>query len=248
MNLLEKGDILEYGIQKLDHKVLLPSVQTVAFTEYLKTVFLDISEVVGGYTKYTDFYKNNKVISDFFATLKFVKDDCIFRFDADKRMVYMPDVNFTKEQLKKEVFYSIKLGKTYKGIPSAIFFWLDMCFKDNFIPDTYSVALLPDTEFSELASGQLGEPLKLIGMVYGKKFLPLTDERKYVINNGILEFYLAEKDCVVMAPETISSFMAELSDIKLEKGYVSIKGIPLHRYCGKSGVYKNSAFDLVNCL
>jgi len=248
LTLIEKGDVLEYGKTKLDYKVLKPSVWTYCLAEYIKTIFTDISEVVKGYTKYTDFYRNNSVISEFISSLKFIESECEFRLDAEKRRVYLSDKGYKADQIKKELFYVIKLGKCFKEIPSAIYFYLSDCFRNKDIPDTYSMALLPETEFSELTSGQLGDPLKIVSSIYGKSFMPLTQDRKYVIHDGIIEFYLAEKNCVVTAPECISSFMPRLSDIRIEKGYVSIDGTALHRYCGKSGVYANNAYDLVNCL
>lgn len=250
MNLIEKGDILEYGIVKLDYNVLKPDKWTVCLTECIKTIFYDINEVVNEYTSYTDFYKNNGLVSKFISSLKLIKSSDEFMLDITNRRLYIKNIDFSKEQIKKEVFYALKLGVSYENITSAIVYYLKTCFEDNEIPDTYSVGLLPETDFKELSSGQLGNPLDIISDVYGEKFYPITSERKTIIKDNLIEFYVKSLDCTAIAPISILNEIPEykLIEAEIKKGVLSYNNRPLHFYCGKAGIYKSNACNLVECI
>lgn len=251
MNLLEKGDAL-ISLNKYNQNtfVLTPKLWTVCFTEYLKYTIPNLSNVIKSYTMYDDFYNENIIIENFIKSFDIILSKDTFKLDEKNKKLYINDsYTYTYNQILIELFYNIKLGISYDGIPSHIVYFVKECFKND-IPNTYSIHLLPDFVFKDLTSRNLENSIEIISDIIGYNFVPFTSQKTFLIKDDIIEFYVPLTDSVGTAPKSLLNHISlkQLKNVTIENGYLSLNHTPLHVYCNKKGYFKSSGYDIVKCI
>lgn len=234
-----------------DTTVLTTSEWLMCLSEYVKTCFPVIPKVVLGYTYHSDFYKNAKSVANWLNNLRFVQEpDTTFRME--RNTIYIsdePPVNI--EVLKRELFYTWKNEHNYLDLTPSTVYFITLAYKQEQIPFTCIPAVLPEYVTKDLQSKVMGEPFEVISTLTHEQFTPITDDTPYIERDNFLEVYIKQLDCVIYTNKDFFDKIsfAQLEDIYMEDGYLSLGDKYLHEHLDLDGVFVGAMgkLDLVNC-
>ena len=151
--------------------------------------------------------------------------------------------------MAKRGFLCYEVGYVVEGVPSEHVHILRK-YADSGNLYSNLPALYPETQYLELTSGHIKDPINLISEVLDIDFTPLSMERLYVpsytCGSDAMEVYLPAEDKVTVFPAELVELLTthDIFAIALEGNILCLNGKPLHELCGKYGVYWKGSLNL----
>lgn len=247
MYLIDYSDYLQLKkTSKIEHSVITSNKLTISLTKYIEYMFPTVTSISKYYDISEDFYNKCKPIDYFLNNLNFYYKDVDFYLDGNN--VY---TKYPYDNLKIEIFFSIKNGVFYEGVPSSLYFYCKK-YVNTFYPLSYLPKILPENIFKDLTSGFFKNPIGLISSIIERPFNIITQENLYVPGKkkGTIEMYIISTDRVAIVPESILNkiTLSDIQSIVVYNNLLCIGRTPLHEICGKYGIYtERGLYDIDAC-
>lgn len=144
---------------------------------------------------------------------------------------------------KEEIFYALKLGFFFEGVPTKLTYLLKLGAKAHKYPNVM-ISSLNANQFDKYLTANhiVGKItiLDIINSIYGHKCELLGKYKKRVVNNQAVEYYVPNTDRVlVVSPET-AEYLSTAEDINalnyVKDVGVCIRDIPVRTLGGKIGL------------
>lgn len=158
------------------------------------------------------------------------------------------------KDLREDLFYAVKLGFTYKNVPSRLVYLLRIALREAKSPNL-AIEMLNNAQFHKyLKASALPEGVtvkQIMSNLLGHDFKTFTNARKRVEYKGFYEYYVADADRVLILPEDIAKQVSSREDInglnyKPDVG-VCLYDKPLRFFNGRLGITTDE-FDLRECI
>ncbi len=247
MYLIDYSEYLQLKrVSEIERNVVVPNKLTISLAKYIEYMFPIVTKISKVYDFPKEFYNKCKPVDYFLDSLKFHYQDVDFCLDGNN--VY---TKYSHDDLKSEIFFCMRNGVCYEGVPSSLYFYCRK-YMDTFFPISYLPKVLPEDTFKDLTSGFFKNPISLISSIIGRPFNIITQENLYVPGKkkGTIEMYIISTDRVAIVPENILDkiTLSDIQSISLHNNLLCIGHTPLHEICGKYGVYtERGLYDIDAC-
>lgn len=148
--------------------------------------------------------------------------------------------------IRDEVFYSLLCGTYIDGIPSELTALLDLTRREAITPNRM-VASLDKLRFNKYMTECYNEDptyiKKVIDQLWGYNVNLLTDVRRMVVNNDIVEIFIENINDVLLCNKNIHSVLSNVDEIENlsynNNGVVCDGDIPLRTLINRFGIVEN---------
>lgn len=162
----------------------------------------------------------------------------------------LDSIEYSKEQ-KEDLFYAVKLGYFYSGVPCKLVYLITKAIAATETPNQ-ALCLLKDSKHvaKYLVDGAINNGItikQVVANVLGSEFKTITNSRRKVKFNNFYEIYVENVDSIVLVPEDIAGQINSIGDLRavsfVPNVGVCVHDIPLRTFGNRYGITVNE-FDL----